>query len=53
MTTRVVLALLVVGIIAAAAMLALSGVWGESNEVISNRTGSPRGGYGIGSGGVK
>ncbi len=53
MTTRVVLALLVAAIIATASMLAINGVWGESNEVISNRTGSPRGGYGIGSGGVK
>ena len=53
MVTRVVLVVLVAGIVGAAAMMSLNGVWGESNDVISNRTGSPRGGYGVGGGGVK
>jgi|GEM_PF-3556184 len=53
MTTRIVLAVLVAAIILAAVLMAVNGVWGESNEVISNRTGSPRGGYGVGAGGVK
>ncbi len=53
MFVRIVLVVLVASIIGAAGVMALGGVWGESNNVISTRTGSPGGGYYVGSGGVK
>lgn len=49
---RIVLVVLVVLLIGTATLFAARGVWGESSSVISTRTGSPGGGYGIG-GGVK
>ena len=52
MVVRVIFVVLVVGIIGAAAMLSLNGVWGENSNVVSTRVGSQGGGYGLG-GGVK
>ena len=53
MTVRVVLVVLVLGLVVAATALSMSGVWGESSAVISTRTGSPGGGFGLGGRGVK
>jgi hypothetical protein len=52
MIVRVVLVVFVVGILGAAALMSMNGVWGESSSVQSTRAGSPGGGYRIG-GGVK
>lgn len=52
MVVRVVFVVLVLGIVGAATMLSLNGVWGESSNVVSTRVGSQGGGYGLG-GGVK
>jgi len=53
MVTRIVLVILVLGLIGSAAVMSITGVWGESSAVISTRNGSPGGGYGIGGRGVK
>jgi len=53
MVTRIVLVILVLGLIGSAAVMSITGVWGESSVVISTRNGSPGGGYGIGGRGVK
>lgn len=46
--TRIVLVVLVVATLGTATLFATFGVWGESSSVISTRTGSPGGGYGLG-----
>lgn len=53
MLTRAVLVVLVAAIIGAATYATMRGVWGETRSVISTRTGSPGGGYGLGGRGVK
>ncbi len=53
MVVRVVLVVLVLGLIGAATVMSIAGVWGDSSAVISTRNGSPGGGYGIGGRGVK
>lgn len=53
MLARVVLVVLFVSIIGAATYASIRGVWGETRSVISTRTGSPGGGYGLGGRGVK
>ncbi|MBT8426028.1 MAG: hypothetical protein HKM96_04700 [Boseongicola sp.] len=52
MVVRIVFVILVATIIGTATVMSLGGVWGESNNVVSTRVGSPGGGYGLG-GGVK
>lgn len=52
MVARVVLVILVLGILGAASVMSMNGVWGESSSVQSTRAGSPGGGYRVG-GGVK
>jgi len=53
MVTRIVLVILVASILGTAAWMSLSGVWGESKNVISTRTGSSGGGYFVGGGRIK
>ena len=50
---RVVLVVLVLGVLSAATVMSVSGIWGESSAVISTRAGSPGGGYGLGGRGAK
>ena len=52
MGVRVVLVIFVLGILGAASLMSMNGVWGESSSVQSTRAGSPGGGYRVG-GGVK
>ena len=53
MVARVLLVILFVSILGAATYAARQGIWGESSAVISTRTGSPGGGYGLGGRGAK
>lgn len=53
MLVRVVLVVLVACILGTAAWMSMSGVWGESTNVVSTRTGSSGGGYGLGGGRIK
>lgn len=52
MLVRIVLVIFVLGILGAATVMSMNGVWGESSSVQSTRAGSPGGGYRVG-GGVK
>lgn len=45
---KAVFAILVLAIIGTATLFSLNGVWGETSNVVSTRTGSPGGGYGLG-----
>ena len=53
MVARVVLVVLVAALIGSATYATMRGVWGESSQVISNRVGSPGGGFDVGGRGVK
>ncbi|MEM9781240.1 MAG: hypothetical protein AAF899_02085 [Pseudomonadota bacterium] len=48
MLARIVILVLFGAAVAGFSTLALNGVWGESGSVVSARTGSPGGGYGVG-----
>ncbi len=53
MLARVVLVVLFAAILGAASFASMRGIWGESSAVISTRTGSSGGGYGLGVRGAK